>query len=119
MIAIGIKRPQSGIGAANGILFSNLAVVNKGVNNCIPNTGTGLEPGDIVSGWKDSNTYWIAAQYKGGDPEDRTNSYIPLQEVDMETYCTLDTGYIVPQPGEPNNISHYSELHYDSEHYST
>lgn len=108
-IAVGIIKQINGIGYAS-VPYLQLAISTKGTNNCVPNTSAELEPGDVVFGWKDANTYWVAAIYTGGDPIDRTN-YNPLNEIDMETDCTI---YNTVQTNP-----HYSSEHYSSEHYST
>lgn len=43
------------------------------------NTGLGIEPGDLVEGFKDSTTYWDTALFLGGSVDDRAN-YIPIVE---------------------------------------
>ena len=112
MIAVGIERKSSGsgYGSGSGIPYLQLAISTKGTNNCIPNVSEELEPGDVVFGWKDANTYWVAAIYLGGDPIDRAN-YQPLNEIEMETSCTI---YNTIQTNP-----HYSAAHYSSAHYST
>ena len=70
------------------VAFGDLELKAKGVNNCIPNTGTELEIGDIVTGWKNINIYWDAAQYKGGLVSDKEN-YEPIFEADMGTKCAI------------------------------
>ncbi len=87
MIAVGITKPQSGTGTSI-VPYLDLPLSNKGTNNCVPNIGTGLETGDVVSGWKDANTYWVAAIYNGGDPADRDN-YTPLNEIIMDYVCPV------------------------------
>jgi hypothetical protein len=86
-IAVGIIR---NIGGGGSNAYLSLGLSDKGTNNCVPNTGPGLETGDIVRGWKDANTYWIAAIYNGGDPADRSN-YTPLQEQIMDFVCPVPT----------------------------
>lgn len=83
-IAVGIIKP----GGISVVSYLDLNLNNKGTHNCIPNVGLGLEPGDVVSGWKDANTYWVAAIYNGGDPADRTN-YTPLNEIIMDYVCPI------------------------------
>jgi hypothetical protein len=83
MIAVGIIRNTNG-----GNSYLSLGLSDKGTNNCVPNVGPGLETGDIVRGWKDANTYWVAALYDGGDPADRAN-YTPLQEIAMDYVCPV------------------------------
>lgn len=87
MIAVGIDRNSKGSGNAV-VPYLDLTLTNKGTNNCVPNIGSGLETGDVVTGWKDANTYWVAAIYNGGDPADRTN-YTPLNEIVMDFVCPV------------------------------
>lgn len=110
-IAVGIiKDSGSNAGAGHAVPYLQLALSNKGTNNCIPNTETFLEPGDVVFGWKDANTYWVAAIYLGGDPVDRAN-YEPLNEIQMETSCTI---YNTIQTNPHYSATHYSPLHYST-----
>ena len=90
MIAVGIIRNTNG-----GNSYLSLGLSDKGTNNCVPNVGPGLETGDIVRGWKDANTYWLAAIYDGGDPAERAN-YTPLQEIAMDYVCPVPS---TPIPG--------------------
>lgn len=85
-IAIGIIKP----GGISVVSYLDLNLSNKGTNNCVPNIGPGLETGDVVSGWKDANTYWVAAIYNGGDPAVRAN-YTPLNEITMDYVCPVPT----------------------------
>lgn len=110
-IAVGIIRNNGSGGAGYGVVaYLQLALSNKGTNNCIPNVETYLEPGDVVFGWKDANTYWVAAIYLGGDPIDRDN-YQPLNEIQMETACTI---YNTIQTNPHYSAAHYSPLHYST-----
>ncbi len=68
------------------IAFLELRLKSKGSNLCIPNTGSGLEAGDIVEGFKDANFYWESALYKGGDILDRNNC-TPISEYKMDYVC--------------------------------
>lgn len=86
-VAVGIIKPSSGNGTSI-VPYLDLPLTNKGTNNCVPNLGTGLETGDVVTGWKDANTYWVAAIYNGGDPADRDN-YTPLHEIIMDYVCPV------------------------------
>lgn len=98
-IAVGVIKP---IGVSV-VSYLDLNLNNKGTNNCVPNIGPGLETGDVVSGWKDANTYWIAAIYNGGDPSDRSN-YTPLHETVMDYVCGVPqapTTPTTPLPGTP------------------
>jgi len=94
-IAVGIIKPSVGV-----VSYLDLNLNNKGTYNCIPNVGIGLEPGDVVSGWKDANIYWLAAIYKGGDPKDRAN-YTPLNEIVMDFVCPLPPPTPDPTPDPP------------------
>lgn len=48
--------------------FLNLQITDKGSQNGIANTGSGLEVGDLVRGFFNATTYWPAAYYIGGNP---------------------------------------------------
>ena len=53
--------------------YLTLALIAKGEQGGVANTGAGLEIGDIVRGFKEAGVYWAAAEYLGGDPTDRAN----------------------------------------------
>lgn len=74
--------------------FGRVTLKDKGVYNCVLNTGEGLEAGDIVSLWKDLDTYWEAAIYLGGDLLDN-NNFEPLTTHNMGTTCSLPVDAIV------------------------
>jgi len=57
-------------------LFPELRVLFKGSGNLLPT----LQAGDTVHGQKDATTWWLAALYNGGDPEDRDANYTPISE---------------------------------------
>lgn len=116
-IAIGIIKNSGGGNSGNA--FGQFQSFSKGLNNCVINTETSLQPGDIVNkGWKDANTWWESAIYNGGDVTDMDN-YTPIIEVVMDTVCAIGGGVgDSGQPGSPS-VPHYSAAHYSSLHYST
>lgn len=73
--------------------FGRVTRKDKGINNCVLNTGDGLEAGDIVSLWPDLNTYWETAIYHGGDLNDN-NNFEPLTIHNMGTNCPVYDGQI-------------------------
>jgi hypothetical protein len=105
-ITVGIIKPNTeSAGNATNFAFGELVLKAKGINNCVPNTGTllnigaivengKLETGDVVMGWKDLNVFWEAAQYNGGDVLDKAN-YTPMASVDMDTNCVINADAIV------------------------
>jgi len=110
MIAIGIIKKSSAGGSGN--VFGQFQSFSKGIVNCILNTGSELEAGDIVNkGFKDLNTWWEAAIYNGGDINDRAN-YTPLLQIDLETNCAVDLENGNPLPF----TAHYSNAHYSTDY---
>lgn len=74
--------------------FGRVTRKDKGVYNCVLNTGEGLESGDIVSLWADLDTYWETAIYLGGNLLDN-NNFSPLTTHNMGTTCSLPVDAIV------------------------
>ncbi|PKB18392.1 thrombospondin type-1 domain-containing protein [Flavobacterium sp. 5] len=74
--------------------FGRITLKDKGVNNCILNTGEELEAGDIVSYWIDLDNYCETGIYHGGDTLDNDN-FEPLTVHNMGTSCSLPIDAVV------------------------
>jgi hypothetical protein len=75
------------------IQYLELRLKFKGVVGGTPNTGPGLQVGDIVHGFADANTIWTNARYEWGDINNRAN-YTPLYEPKPapQLFTALTTG---------------------------
>jgi hypothetical protein len=118
MIAVGIDRNTNG-GGNTSVVFGQFQSFSKGIRNCIINTGSELQPGDLVhKGWKDANTWWEAATYNGGNILDM-NNYTPLIEIEMDTLCTISGGSGGSGQSGSTEVPHFSAAHFSSLHFST
>jgi hypothetical protein len=63
--------------------YGNLAVLTKGIQGGVPNTGGATkEVNDIVFGRVSPTSFWKYAIYNGGDPDDLA-SYSLLEEIPL------------------------------------
>lgn len=74
------------------IPFLDLRLKAKGSVGGTPNTGPGLEIGDIVEGFEIEGQYWTSAAYLGGDINDRANyAYIGFNNLESKDFPRLVT----------------------------
>ena len=73
--------------------YLSLSVIAKGEQGGTANTGAGLEVGDMVQGFKEEGIFWEAAEYLGGDPNDRNNySLAPAIKFEPALFTATTTG---------------------------
>lgn len=82
--------------------YLTLALIAKGEQGGVANTGAGLEVGDIVQGFKEIGVFWESAKYLGGDPTDRNNYELTTPvKFEPEIFIASATGinqiFILPQ----------------------
>ena len=56
--------------------YLELEIIEKGINEGVPNEADYLEVGDFVAGRKDEFNYWDRAMYIGPDPTNRDDCYV-------------------------------------------
>jgi len=90
------------VNGASPTAYLALDLIAKGEQGGVANTGTGLEVGDIVRGFKEVGVFWEAAQYLGGDPNDRNNyeTSTPVKfepEIFIASATGINQVFILPQ----------------------
>ena len=91
------------VNAAMPTPYLSLELIAKGSSGGDANIGAGLEVGDIVQGFKEEGVFWSAAEYLGGDVNNRDNyQVLAANYEEPQTYTALTTGtnqtFILP-PG--------------------
>ena len=91
------------VNAAMPTPYLSLELIAKGYSGGSANIGDGLEVGDIVQGFKEEGVFWSAAEYLGGDVNNRDNyQVLAANYEEPQTFTALSTGtnqtFILP-PG--------------------